>query len=416
MRHDVFISYASEDGSFARSLAKELGKFGLSIWFDQFSLEVGDSLHTVIQRGVSDSRFGVVVLSGRFFAKEWPVKELNSLLSLEVDGRKVILPVWHKISAADVRRYSPILADRVALSSSDGVKPIAQKLAKTILRAKQWTPRFLSWPNDSDVAILPLRRKDHIYVIGRHLVTNRQYRAFVAQTGVPGPLGMQLEMGPSNRKRWVDGFAPWQVARFAADDQPVVCVSADDARRYCRWLTKQLHEGAVAMLPTKQLWARAATAGEFDSLDDARNAVTFKLARRQSPPKVDRAGRSPNAWGVTDVFGCLWQWCFDRTTTVKSSSRRRRKAPIATIIAGDDEFDARQRVQSLEYSLAGGSFLDDMQRVRLTLSAAALTKRETTRHADLGFRIAGTVRLTDLALDVQQQLRFADFGRLELDL
>ena len=101
---DVFISHASEDKEdFVRPLAEALKARGLLVWFDEFTLSVGDSLRRSIDRGLACSRFGVVVISLHFLNKEWPQKELDGLVAREVDGAKVILPVWHNITADQVR-------------------------------------------------------------------------------------------------------------------------------------------------------------------------------------------------------------------------------------------------------------------------------------------------------------------------
>jgi len=68
---DAFISHASEDKeTFARALADALCARGFRIWYDEFTLTVGDSLRRSIDRGLAHSRFGVVILSPNFFAKE----------------------------------------------------------------------------------------------------------------------------------------------------------------------------------------------------------------------------------------------------------------------------------------------------------------------------------------------------------
>ena len=132
---DAFVSHASEDkDEFARPLAEALRARDLSIWYDEFALTVGDSLRRSIDRGLARSKFGVVVLSPRFFEKEWPQKELDGLVAREVDGKKVILPVWHGIDAAGIRRFSPMLADRVAISSGNGIAAVVDALI-TAMRA-----------------------------------------------------------------------------------------------------------------------------------------------------------------------------------------------------------------------------------------------------------------------------------------
>ena len=126
---DAFVSHASEDkDAFARPLAEALQARGLSIWYDEFALTVGDSLRRSIDRGLARSRFGVVVLSPRFFAKEWPQRELDGLVTREINGKKVILPVWHDIDAERIRKYSPTLADRVAVSSHNGIPAVVNAL------------------------------------------------------------------------------------------------------------------------------------------------------------------------------------------------------------------------------------------------------------------------------------------------
>ena len=130
---DVFISHASEDkDGFVRPLAESLQKRGLSVWFDEYELKVGDSLRESIDRGLSRSRFGIVVFSPHFFEKQWPQNELNGLVTRETGGAKVILPVWHNVDAEAVRTVSPVLADRVATSSSKGLKRVTEHLMQAI--------------------------------------------------------------------------------------------------------------------------------------------------------------------------------------------------------------------------------------------------------------------------------------------
>ena len=128
--YDFFISHASEDkDSFVRGLAEALQAKGARVWYDEFTLQVGDSLRRQIDEGLKNSRFGVVVLSKHFFMKEWAQRELDGLSSLETSGDTRILPIWHEISKDEIVRHSPMLSDKVALNSSlNSTEEIADKL------------------------------------------------------------------------------------------------------------------------------------------------------------------------------------------------------------------------------------------------------------------------------------------------
>lgn len=127
---DVFISYASEDRDpLVLALAERLTAQGVRVWLDAFVLKLGDRLRRSIERGLSSSRFGIVILSPRFFAKEWPQQELDGMASLEnADGRKIILPIWHEVGLNEVRSFSPMLADRVAIRSDRGVDAVVKEI------------------------------------------------------------------------------------------------------------------------------------------------------------------------------------------------------------------------------------------------------------------------------------------------
>ncbi|GEM_PF-1365207 len=132
--YDAFISHASEDKKgFVRPLAKELSRIGFRVWYDEFELSVGDSLRQSIDRGLVNSRYGIVVLSAAFFSKNWPQYELNGLTAREMKGRKVILPIWHKITKDDILKFSPSLADKIAITTKGrNIKEIAKGLAKVL--------------------------------------------------------------------------------------------------------------------------------------------------------------------------------------------------------------------------------------------------------------------------------------------
>jgi hypothetical protein len=132
----VFISHASEDKeAIARPLAEQLRAHGCTVWFDDYELVLGDSLRAKIGDGLRHSRVGVVILSHNFFAKRWPRWELDGLTARQLAGEEnVILPVLHELAEADVRSYSPSLADLVAAKSSDGVEAVAESVVRVLTK------------------------------------------------------------------------------------------------------------------------------------------------------------------------------------------------------------------------------------------------------------------------------------------
>lgn len=131
---DVFISHASEDkDTIVRELAKILEALSLKVWYDESTLKVGDSLSKSIDEGLMKSKYGIVIISENFLKKQWTDYEYRSLITKEVNGNKVILPLWHNITYSQIREYSLFLADKLALDTSKlPLNVIALKLLQVI--------------------------------------------------------------------------------------------------------------------------------------------------------------------------------------------------------------------------------------------------------------------------------------------
>jgi len=132
--YDVFISHASEDkDAVVRPLAEALVIRGLKVWYDEFEMKIGDSLRRKIDKGLAQSRFGIVVLSKDFIRKGWTNYELDGIISKSNTGEQIILPIWHGITKQEVLDYSPSLADKVARNTaSSTVDEIADEIAELI--------------------------------------------------------------------------------------------------------------------------------------------------------------------------------------------------------------------------------------------------------------------------------------------
>ena len=133
---DIFISHATEDKlTIARPLALALRRKGLRVWYDEFALRLGDSLRDSIDKGLKESRFGIVIFSPHFFAKRWTEVELNGLAARQMSGtdkKKVILPIWHNVTHNDVLSYSPMLSDLVAISTELPLAEIAERILNDV--------------------------------------------------------------------------------------------------------------------------------------------------------------------------------------------------------------------------------------------------------------------------------------------
>lgn len=136
--YDVFISHASEDkDAIVRALAIALASEGLKVWYDEFTLRIGDSLRQKIDRGLATSRVGLVVLSPSFIAKGWTNYELDGMVTRAVSGEQILLPIWHDITKQEVINFSPSLADKVARSTATHtVEEIAEEIAD-LLRGEE---------------------------------------------------------------------------------------------------------------------------------------------------------------------------------------------------------------------------------------------------------------------------------------
>lgn len=126
--YDAFVSHATEDKDFVEPLIDALVSRGLKIWYDTAVMRVGNSVRESIDLGLVSSKYIIVVLSRYYFSKDWTRREVNGMFTREVDGHRVVLPIWHNVTAAEVARFSPMLADRLAVQSSDGTEKIVERI------------------------------------------------------------------------------------------------------------------------------------------------------------------------------------------------------------------------------------------------------------------------------------------------
>jgi len=133
------------------------------------------------------------------------------------------------------------------------------------------------------------------YAIGRYLITNYEYRAFVLDTGAKSPRHWEGNSYPDN-----------------LGDNPVVYISWHDAVAYCHWLSQKT--GKPYRLPTEAEWEKAAKGtderiwpwgNEWDT--SKCNSADSRLNHTTPVGHFSPNGDSP--YGIADMAGNVWEWC-----------------------------------------------------------------------------------------------------------
>jgi formylglycine-generating enzyme required for sulfatase activity len=97
------------------------------------------------------------------------------------------------------------------------------------------------------------------------------------------------------------------------DNDPVMVVSWEDARKYCAWLGEK--SGRNIRLPSESEWECACRAGsrrEFCFGDDEKRLGEYAWFGANCEGGAHEVGtRLANAWGLHDLHGNVWEWCED---------------------------------------------------------------------------------------------------------
>ena len=170
--------------------------------------------------------------------------------------------------------------------------------------------------------------------LGKYEVTRRQFAAFVDATGHR----TEAEQNGTAYGRPADGvwaLLPGNTWRSPAnlaqtDDHPVVCVSWNDAKAFCDWLSNK-HKREVR-LPTEAEWeyaCRAETLSSWASGELDSSLTDYAWIATNSNWRTQPVGRKkPNAWGFHDMHGNAWEWCLDWDGPYASTPLRDPRGPL----------------------------------------------------------------------------------------
>ncbi len=130
---DLFLCHAWDD---RRGVATELNNLleaaGVSVWFSEKDILLGQPFMREIDRGLAKSRVGLVLITPalleRVDNRGISDKELSELLA-----RDQLIPVLHGTTWDKVRNVSPLLASRNGLDTAvDSMEVIAIKIAELV--------------------------------------------------------------------------------------------------------------------------------------------------------------------------------------------------------------------------------------------------------------------------------------------
>lgn len=253
------------------------------------------------------------------------------------------------------------------------------EVAKLLEQAK--TTKLWRWYNQR-LSIEAPRHRVRItkpFWLGAYEVTRGQFRRFVDVRGYKteaerdGNGGIEMVDGQWKQ----DPSYVWDRAPGfeQSDDYPVVNVTYSDLTAFCEWLSQR--EGAASHLPTEAQWeyaCRAGTTTMWYSGDDegtlsAHGWFTDNSEWRPHPV----GGKSPNAWGLYDMHGSVWEWCRDGAGQYSATSPK--DDPIGPLT-------------SLDRVLRGGSWASYPSFGRASFRNGCTPDY---RHATNGFRVARTI-------------------------
>lgn len=130
---DTFLCHAWDDrAGAAKDLHDHLESLGVTVWFSEKDVVLGSSLMREIDKGLANSRVGIVLVTPAFLrrvrAEGIADKELSALLA-----RDLLVPIVHDTTYEDLREVSPLLGSRSGLSTAEeSMQKIAAKLGELV--------------------------------------------------------------------------------------------------------------------------------------------------------------------------------------------------------------------------------------------------------------------------------------------
>jgi len=162
----------------------------------------------------------------------------------------------------------------------------------------------------------------------------------------------------------------WNHSRFRSPENPVEMVSKTETELFCRKLSEL--ENRRYSLPTEAQWEYACRSGAsfvYGFGNDTSQAADFAWFKNNSGNHTHPVGtKRPNAWGLYDMHGNVWEWCLDKWQEVGYTLENN----VDPVCSAGDTFVIR-----------GGSYFNELQALR----CAKRFGYNNQRSSCVGFRI-----------------------------
>ncbi|KAL4290460.1 hypothetical protein GQ457_14G025290 [Hibiscus cannabinus] len=105
MKHQVFLSFRGEDTrlNFTSHLRKALKDAGMSVFFDEDTLERGEEISPALSRAIEASRLSIVVLSSDYASSKSCLAELSDIMHRKATQEHIVLPIFYHVDPSHVR-------------------------------------------------------------------------------------------------------------------------------------------------------------------------------------------------------------------------------------------------------------------------------------------------------------------------